>query len=86
MSLEERMIKSVLLKERWSLIQSGHNRKQIKISKNQIYISGRLHGEVLNSGFQKVGNNFPPPSQPMDHQQSSHTEASNQEQSSCDYR
>ena len=40
MSLEERAIESVLLKERWSLIQSGHNRKQIKISKNQIYLGG----------------------------------------------
>jgi len=29
MSPEDRAIESILLKERWSLIQRGHNRKQI---------------------------------------------------------
>jgi len=72
---EDRVIESTLLKERWSLIQSGHNRKQIKISKNHIYLNGHLHGKIVNSVFQRIENNTLPSSQPMDHQQS-HTHKS----------
>jgi len=82
MSPEDRAVESTLLKERWSFIQSGHNRKQIKISKNHIYLNGILHGKVVNSTFQRIGNNPQPSSQPMAHQQSSHTQERNQEQSS----
>jgi len=82
MSPEDRVVESTLLKEHWSLIQSGHNRKQIKISKNHIYLNGILHGKVVNSTFQHIGKNPQPSSQPMAHQQSSHTQERNQEQSS----
>jgi len=76
MSPEDRAIESILLKEHWSLIQSGHNHKQIKISKNHIYLNGHLRGKVVNSVFQRIKNNTQPSSQPMDHQQSSHTHKS----------
>ena len=39
MSPQERAIESVLLKERWSLIKAGHNRKQIKLSSNHIFVN-----------------------------------------------
>ena len=51
MSPEERKIESILLKERWSLIQIGHNRKQIKLSSNRIFVNNQLYGEVINSVF-----------------------------------
>jgi len=82
MSLEDRAIESILLKEHWSLIQSGNNRKQIKISKNHIYLNGHLHGKAVNSVSQRIENNIQPSSQPMDHQQTSHMQERNQEHSS----
>ena len=48
---EERMIESLLLKERWTLIQSGVERKVIKIRSNKIYVKNKLHGQVTNSSF-----------------------------------
>ena len=51
MSPQERAIESVLLKERWSLIKAGHNRKQIKLSNNRIFVNNQLHGEVINAVF-----------------------------------
>ena len=76
MSSEERSIESLLLKERWSLLQSGHHRKQIKLSGNQIFINGHLHGEVINSAFKHYSST---PNQPMDQ---SHSQPQHQEQSS----
>jgi len=48
MSLEDRAVEFTILEECWSLIQIGHNQKQIKISKDHIYLNGILHGKVVN--------------------------------------
>jgi len=48
MNLEERHTESLLLKERWSLIQREVNHKLIKIRGNKIFVNNKLHGEVKN--------------------------------------
>jgi len=48
-SQEERQIESVLLKERWVLIQAGTERKAIKIRSTKIFVSNKLHGQIINS-------------------------------------
>ena len=54
MSREERNIENALLKERRSLIDSGIERKFIKIRGNSIYVKDKLHGLVQNSQFNTV--------------------------------
>lgn len=49
MSIEERQAEGMLLKERWSLIQSGVDKRQIKIKSSTLYIQGKKHAEVSNS-------------------------------------
>ena len=49
---EDRQCESLLLGERWRLIQSGVDRKLIKIKSSAIYVQGRKHGQVLNNSFQ----------------------------------
>ena len=52
MTREERLTESLLLKERWSLIQSSSfERKAIKIGQNKIYVHNKLHGQIINSTF-----------------------------------
>ena len=51
LSPEERSCESKLLAERWHLIQSGVDRKSIKIRRPSIYVNGKLHGKVRNSVF-----------------------------------
>jgi len=51
MTREERHAESLLLKERWSLIQSGLDRRAIKIRFNKIFVNNKLHGQVVNSSF-----------------------------------
>ena len=51
MSHEERLIESLLLKERWSLIQSGIERKVIRIRANKIFVKNKLHGQIIDSSF-----------------------------------
>ena len=51
MSKEERLIESLLLKERWSLIQSGIECKAIKIRSNKIFVRNKLHGQIINSSL-----------------------------------
>ena len=48
---EERQTESLLLKERWTLIQSGIERKAIRIRSNKIFILNKLHGQIINSSF-----------------------------------
>ena len=50
MSPHERKIESLLLKERWSLIQSGVPRESIKIRGHRLLIRNKLHGQVTMSG------------------------------------
>jgi len=51
MSQEERQIESLLLKERWVLIQAGTECKVIKIRGTKIFFSNKLHGQIINSSF-----------------------------------
>ena len=52
LSPEERLRDSILLKERWKLIEAGTMRKEIKIRKNCLYVKGTLYGKLINSNFQ----------------------------------
>lgn len=54
MSKEERDIESVLLRERWNLIQSGTDCKLIKISNKHIYVNNQLYGSIHDSRFTKI--------------------------------
>jgi len=51
MNREEKLRESLLLKERWSLICSGIDKKLIKIRGSKLYVKGQLHGEITNSVF-----------------------------------
>ena len=51
MSHAERTTESVLMKERWRLIQSGIDRKTIRIQSTNIYVNNKLHGKACNSSF-----------------------------------
>ena len=51
MSLEEKLRESILLSERWNLICSGIDKKDIKIYSLKLYLKGTLFGEVSNSVF-----------------------------------
>ena len=49
MSLEERKCESMLLHERWNLIQQGVDHKTIKIHNKQLFVDDQLHGKIINS-------------------------------------
>ena len=51
MSLDERINESLLLKERWNLIQSGIERKSIKIQGTKIFANKKLVGQLSNFKF-----------------------------------
>ena len=51
MTREERKADSLLLQERWRLIQSGVPKSSIKISRFTIYVNKCQHGQVINSAF-----------------------------------
>ena len=51
MSPDEKAKETLLLKERWSLIQSGISKSDIKIKSSSIYVKGKKHGYVSNSAF-----------------------------------
>ena len=44
----------MLLSERWNLIQSGIDRKLIKIRNKQIYVNNQLYGSIQDSRFTKI--------------------------------
>ena len=50
MSPSERKRESILLKERWSFIQSGVPRKAIRIQGSRLLVRNKLHGQVSMSG------------------------------------
>ena len=52
LSPEERLREATFLKERWNLIQSGTERKLIKIRNNSILVSGKVYGRLVGSAFQ----------------------------------
>ena len=49
MNSQEQHKEALLLKERWSLIQSGVNKYGIKIKSSSVYVKGIKHEYVLNS-------------------------------------
>ena len=49
MTVEEKKIEGLLLKERWELLQKGIDRNQIKIRQNNLYINDKLHARVLDA-------------------------------------
>ena len=49
MSPEEKQKEAILLKERWSLMQSGVNKIDTKIRSGSIFVKGKKHGYVSNS-------------------------------------
>ena len=51
LSKEARVRQSVLLKERWSLMQSGVEKKDIKITESKLIVRGRLHGHADGPTF-----------------------------------
>ena len=51
LTLEERQLESILMKERWGLIQSGQNKKDIKIQGNKLYLKGNIYGNVIDFKF-----------------------------------
>ena len=53
MSPDQRLQESVLMRERWSLIQTGTSRNHIRIRGNSIYVSSKLHGRVLDFKFER---------------------------------
>jgi len=61
LSPAERAVESILLKERWSLIQNGHPRKSIKLNSQRgcIYLNNQLYGKVINSQFQRSNYSTP---------------------------
>lgn len=46
LSKEASFKKSVLMKERWALIESGINRKSIKVTSSSIFVHDKLHGKL----------------------------------------
>ena len=50
-SREDRVRDAILLKERWRLMGTGTDKKKIKIRNSKIFVSGVLHGEVVDSTF-----------------------------------
>ena len=54
LSPEEKKLDSILMNERWKLIQAGHNRKSINIRKNSIFLNGNLFGHLDGSIFRQV--------------------------------
>ena len=51
MSIQEQLTERLLMKERWTLIQSGVNKKDIKIKSSVLYLRGKKHAEVSNSAL-----------------------------------
>ena len=46
MTREARISLSILMKERWKLIKSGGDRKDIKVRGSRIYLNMQLHGKL----------------------------------------
>ena len=49
MTVKEKRIEGLLLKERLELLRKGIDRNEIKIHQNNLYINDKLHARVLDS-------------------------------------
>ena len=54
MSIDERKVESILLKERRSLINTGVERSSIKIRRNSLFVDNCKIGSVIDSAFSKI--------------------------------
>ena len=52
MSHSQRIRESILLKERWRLLQKGVARKSIRIREESLFVNNQLHGRVVNQKFE----------------------------------
>ena len=59
MSPQEKQKEALLLKQRWSLMQSGIDKADIKIKSLAIYVKGKKYGYISNSEFNLM-NDSPP--------------------------
>ena len=50
-SKEKRQCDSLLLPERWDLIQSGVDKKDIKIKSTTVYVKGEKRGQLIDGAF-----------------------------------
>ena len=48
---DQRLRNSIIMKERWSLIQSGVHRNRIKIKNDHLFVNNRLYGHISNNKF-----------------------------------
>ena len=87
MSPAEQKIESILLKERWLLIEGGFDHKSIKISSvnHSIYVNNQVFGRVVNSQFQRTNNYHPNPPPPANHMDDTTLAASSQPSESHDH-
>ena len=69
----ERFLQSILMQERWKLIQSGVSRKSIRIRGNSSFVSSKLHGRVTPHLSQP---DSPRPATPAVHQPHLHVHTS----------
>ena len=74
-SPEECVNESTLLKEYWSLIQAGYDRKEIKLNNNHIYIGGQIYGVIVDSKFRRSHNYKPLPPQSLAHRKTNSTDS-----------
>ena len=51
LSQEQRNQETVLMRERWNLIQSGIPRNEVKLRNARLYVKNKLHGSVVDSLF-----------------------------------
>ena len=51
MTKEQRKIESILLRERWILIQSGVHRRCIRLRGDSIFVNNKKHGSVADNEF-----------------------------------
>ena len=51
LSPDERLRDSILLKERWKLVQDGVLRSDIKIRSSKLFVLNKLHGKVVDRAF-----------------------------------
>ena len=64
MTPDEKQKEALLLKERWSLLQSGVNKADVKIRSGSIYVKGKKHGYASNLVFHLA--NASPPTMSVD--------------------
>ena len=58
LSPDQRAKEKILLRERWSLIQSGVSRKYIKIRNECLYVNQVLFGKMVGNSFEQSGMNI----------------------------